>query len=76
MCLESNFKNDHFATKNTNWGAVIAAPADLNNAQLCHWFLVPGSRSEEQRPKGQACRLKSGITGSVVMYDTSLFRRL
>lgn len=73
FCSESNFKYDHFATKNTNWGAVIAAPADLNNAQLCHRFLVAGSHSEEQCPKGQACRLKSGITGSTVMYDTLLF---
>lgn len=60
MCSESNFKYDHFATKNTNWGAVIAAPADLNNAQLCHWILVAGSHSEERRPKGQACRLFLG----------------
>lgn len=73
FCSESNFKYDHFATKNTNWGAVIAAPADLINTQLCHWFLVAGSHSEEQCPKGQACRLKSGITGSTVMYDTLLF---
>lgn len=60
MCSESNFKSDHFATKNTNWGAVRAAPADLNNAQLCQWFLVAGSHSEEQHPKGQACRLFLG----------------